>query len=138
MKLDLKSIFIIILLATTILFGYKWFFSGNKESKEIVKQLEKEFKELEKQKKSVDIDILQWRAKSDSLKTIDAKLKSELAKQEALTKAAEKEAKKSKDNLDKMRKDLEETRKNIEQIKNNPPNRTGDALLESLKNKTKR
>jgi len=37
-----------------------------------------------------------------------------------------------------MRKELEETRKKIEEIKNNPPNRTGDALLESLKNKTKR
>jgi predicted negative regulator of RcsB-dependent stress response len=38
-QLDIKSILILILLGLTILFGFKWFFSGDKASKERVKQL---------------------------------------------------------------------------------------------------
>lgn len=138
MKLDLKSILILIFFGLSILFGYKWYFSGDKESKERVKQLEKKFNELEKQKKPVDLEILSGQAKSDSLRNVYDRLKSELAKLEKLTKEAEMEVKKSKANLDKIKKDLEETKKKIGEIRNNPPNRTGDVLLESLKNKTKR
>ena len=137
MKLDIKSILILILLGFTLLFGFKWFFSGDKASKERVKQLEQQFKELEAQKKVVDLEIITWRAKSDSLKQLDVKLQAEIAKQESLTKKAEAEANRSKANLDKMRHDLAETQRKIEEIKNHPPNRTGDDLLESLKNKTK-
>ena len=137
MKLEIKSILILVLLGLTLLFGFKWFFSGNKESKERVKQLEQQFKELESQKKLVDLEIINWISKSDSLKQLDIKLQAELTKQEAETKKAEIEAKKSKANLDKLKRDIEETQQKIENFKKNPPNRTGDALLESLKNKTK-
>jgi hypothetical protein len=137
MKLDIKSILILVLLGLTLLFGFKWFFSGDKASKERVKQLEQEFKQLESQKKLVDLEIATWIAKSDSLKKIDVKLQAELAKQEAETKKAEIDANKSKANLDKLRKEMEETQHKIDEFKKNPPNRTGDALLESLKNKTK-
>ena len=137
MKLDIKSILILILLGLTLLFGFKWFFSGDKASKERVKQLEQEFKNLENQKKAVDLEIATWKEKSDSLKKLDIKLQAELAKQEAQTRKAEIEANKSKANLAKLRGDLAETQQKIEEIKNNPPNRTGDALLESLKNKAK-
>jgi predicted nucleic acid-binding Zn-ribbon protein len=137
MKLDIKSILILVLLGLTLLFGFKWFFSGDNASKERVKQLEQEFKDLENQKKTVDLEITSWRAKSDSLKQLDIKLQAELVKQEAQTKKAEIEANRSRANLDKLRGDLAETQRKIEEIKNNPPNRTGDALLESLKNKTK-
>lgn len=137
MKLDIKSILILVFLGISIFFGLKWFWSGDSASKERVKQLEKEYKLLEEQKKAVDIEIVTWRAKSDSLKKLDLKLQAEITKQELLTKKAELDAQKSKANLDKMRQDLAETKSKIEEIKNNPPNRTGDALLESLKNKTK-
>ena len=136
-QLDIKSILILILLGLTILFGFKWFFSGDKASKERVKQLEQEFKDLENQKKSVDLEINSWRAKSDSLRQLDVKLQAELTRQEAQTKKAEIEANKSKANLDKLKHDLEETQHKIDEFKKNSPNRTGDALLESLKNKTK-
>lgn len=138
MKIDLKSILILIFLGVSILFAYKWYFSNDIVSKERVKQLEKEFKYLEEQKKIVDSEITSLKLKFYELKKIDDKLKLELIEQEKLTKHAELEAKKSKSNLDKVKKDLEETRKKIENIKRNPPNRIGDALLESLKNKTKR
>ena len=46
MKLDIKSILILILLGLTLLFGFKWFFSGDKASKERVKQLEQQLQEI--------------------------------------------------------------------------------------------
>lgn len=137
MKFDIKSILILLLLATSLLFGLKWLWSSDKKSKERVKQLEKEFALLEKNKKAVDTELAIWISKSDSLKLLDAKLQAELAKQEALTKKAEQEVKKSKADLNGLREDLSETKNKIKEIKNHPPNRTGDALLESLKNKTK-
>jgi flagellar basal body-associated protein FliL len=137
MKLDIKSIIILVLLGLTLLFGYKWFFGGNKESKQRVKQLEQEFKQLESQKKLVDLEIATWKAKSDSLIKIDIKLQEDLARQEAETKKAEIESQKSKANLDKLKKDIIEIQNKIKEFKKNPPNRTGDELLESLKNKTK-
>ena len=137
MKLDIKSILILVFLGISIFFGLKWFWSGDSASKERVKQLEKEYKLLEDQKKAVHLEIVSWRAKSDSLKKLDLKLQADIAKQELLTKKAESDAQKSKANLDKIRHDLVETQHKIDEIKNHPPNRTGDALLESLKNKTK-
>jgi chromosome segregation ATPase len=135
MKLDIKSILILVLLGLTILFGFKWFLSGDSASKERVKQLELQFDSLQKQKAAVDIEINSWKAKSDSLKQLDIKLQSELVKQEAQTKKAEIEANKSKANLDKLRHDMAETKSKINDFKNHPPNRTGDSLLQSLKNK---
>ena len=81
-QLDIKSILILILLGLTLLFGFKWFFSGDKVSKERVKQLEQQFKDLENQKKFVDLEINSWRAKSDSLRQLDVKLQAELTKQD--------------------------------------------------------
>jgi len=137
MKLDTKSILILALLGLSLFFGLKWFWSGDSASKERVKQLEQEFKQLESQKKVVDLEIIAWKAKSDSLRLLDAKLQKEIENQEMLTRKAEQEAKNSRSNLEKMKKELAETRQKIDEIKSNPPNRTGDALLESLKNKTK-
>jgi hypothetical protein len=37
-----------------------------------------------------------------------------------------------------MKKDLEQTKQKIEEFKKNPPNRTGDDLLNSIKNKTQK
>jgi F0F1-type ATP synthase membrane subunit b/b' len=50
---------------------------------------------------------------------------------------AEKEAKNSNAKFSKIKKELSETREKIEEYKKNPPNRTGESLLESIKNKTK-
>lgn len=138
MKLDAKSILIMILLVSTLFFGYSWFFSDNKESKERVKQLEKEFKQLEKEKKLVDLEIIAWRSSYDSLVVLDKKIQAEIDRQEAITRKAEIEAQRSKANFDKLRLEIEKTKREIEEFRKNPPNRTGDALLESLKNKTKK
>lgn len=130
----------LIIIAVLFLFaavtGYKWYFGSNSASKERVKQLEKEFSELEKRKKESDLRIAQWQSKFDSLKVEDSKLLMEIERLHKETQLAEIEAAKSKGKLDGLRKELAETRKKIEEFKKNPPNRTGESLLESLKNKT--
>jgi peptidoglycan hydrolase CwlO-like protein len=137
MKFDIKNTIILILLIVSILFGYKWFIESDSGSKERVKQLEKEFTELENKKKLTDLEINKWKSKFDTLQKEGDILKQENIKLEAETKKAEQEASKSKSNLDKIRLEMIETKNKIEKLKNNPIKRTGDDLLQSIKNKTK-
>jgi hypothetical protein len=137
MKFDIKNTIILILLIVSILFGYKWFIESDSGSKERVKQLEKEFTELENKKKLTDLEINKWKSKFDTLQKEGDILKQENIKLEAETKKAEQEASKSKSNLDKLRLEMIETKNKIEKLKNNPIKRTGDDLLNSIKNKTK-
>ena len=57
MKFNIKNTIILVLLIVAIFFGYRWFIGGDSASKERVKQLEKEFTELENKKKLVDLEI---------------------------------------------------------------------------------
>lgn len=136
-KLDFKTILIIILLSLTIFFGLKWYFQRDNGSKERINQLEQKVEQLEKQKKEIDKQLLVWKNKFDSLVVENKKLEKDLYLQSEKTRIAELNANKSMQSLNKMRILIEESRKKIEELKNNPPNRTGDILLESLKNKTK-
>lgn len=136
MKLDLKSILILVLLLTTLIFGYKWFYSNSSASNERVKQLELEFKELEKKKLANNLEIDSLKNAFNLLKLEDARLKEERVKLENEARLAEITAAQSKEKLAKLRAELAETRRKIEEFKKNPPNRTGDILIQSLKNKT--
>jgi predicted negative regulator of RcsB-dependent stress response len=137
MKYDIKTIIILVLLGFTIILGYKWYFSGDDVSKEKVKQLEIENKKLEFDKKNSDIEINRWKVKFTDLDITDKKLKLEVSKSIKDAKDALIKANKSKLDLDNLQKGLNETRRKIEEFEKNPPNRTGDALLESIKNRTK-
>lgn len=137
MKFDIKNTIILILLIVAILFGYKWFIESDSGSKERVKQLEKDFTEMESKKKISDLEINKWKCKFDTLQKEGDRLKQENIKLESDTKKAEQEASKSKSNLDKLRLEMIETKNKIEKLKNNPIKRTGDDLLQSIKNKTK-
>ena len=137
MKYDIKTIIILVLLGFTIILGYKWYFSGDDVSKEKVKQLERENKKLESDKKNSDIEINKWKVKFTDLDITDKKLKLEVSKSIKDAKDALIKANKSKLDLDNLQKRLNETRRKIEEFEKNPPNRTGDALLESIKNRTK-
>lgn len=136
-KLDFKSILIIILLSLTIFFGFKWYFQWNNGSKDKINQLEQKVEQLEKEKKIVDKEILLWKNRFDSIDVVNKKLEYNLYLQSEKTRLAELNANRTIQSLNKIRILMEESRKKIEDLKNNPPNRTGDFLLESIKNKTK-
>ena len=77
------------------------------------------------------VGLIEWK------KIIKDELKAkQLIKFAQNTKAAEIKANKSKEELDKLLLRLAEIRKQIEEFKKHPSNREGDALLESIKNRT--
>lgn len=137
MRYDIKTIIILVLLGFTIILGYKWYFSGDEVSKDKVKQLEIENKKLESDKKNSDIEIAKWKVKFTELDITDKKLTLEVSRSIKEANDAKIKANKSKLDLDNLQKGLNETRRKIEEFEKNPPNRTGDALLESIKNRTK-
>lgn len=135
--LDIKSILILFFLVISLFFGYKWFYGGNAESKKRIKELEKEYRDLEKQKKENEKSILFWKNRFDSLQVEGNRLQEELELLEKKTQEAEANAEKSKSTLDRLRKELAETREKIDSIKKDPPVKSEEDLLQSLKNKTK-
>jgi hypothetical protein len=136
MKFDLKTILILVLLVVSTVFGLMWFFGGSDVSKEKVKQLEKEYKKLEQEKKVADAKILVWQGRFNIADTKDKKLSEEIIKSKADAKLADEKAKKSKADLDKVKGSIEENRKEIENLKKNPPVLTDEQLLEALIKKT--
>lgn len=137
MKLDFKSILILVLLGCTLIFGYMWFFRGDDGSKEQLKQLQEEYKEIEKQKKESDKRLIEYNEQLDSLLNVDKINKEKLLELEANVLEAENRANESESKFKDLQAQLKETRDKIKEFKNNPPNRTGDDLLNSIKNKTK-
>lgn len=138
MKIDFKSILILILLAFALFFGYKWYFTDTSDYKNKLKELQKEYQLLEESKKENNLLIEKYKFELDSIMVQDSLNAIRISELESKVFDAEKNAAKSKKEFDKLQKQLEETRKKIEELKKNPPNRTGDALLESIKNKTKK
>ncbi len=133
---DIKTILIIVLLSLTLIFGYKWYFGGDKESKDKVEILKKKVKELEKQEKEIDSKIKTWEAKFDKLDENDKKAKEDQLQIEKILIKYIEQTNKDKVELDAMKKRMSDTRKKIEEFKKNPSNRTGDDLMSSIKSKT--
>ena len=138
MKLEIKNIIILVLLGFVLFFGYSWLFSDNSGYKEKVKQLEKEYGELENEKKMTDKEIKKLKLKYDSLDVLDKTIKKDLVRLENELKNAESKAKISKSQLLKLQSEISENRKKIADFKKNPPTKTDEALLESIKNKTQK
>jgi chromosome segregation ATPase len=137
MKIDIKSILILILLGFTLIFGYKWYFSGNDGIEEKLNQLQVEYDEIENEKEESNKRLYDKSLFIDSLLVVDSLNNEKLSILEFNINEAEKEASVSNDKLNKLKKELSETRKKINEFKENPPNRVGDDLLNSIKNKTK-
>lgn len=135
MKIDIKTIIIISLLAISLFFCYKWYFSSDNLYKEKIDNLNSEYKKLEQSKKESDEKILTWKSKYDSLDVVDKNLSMDIKILKFNISKLEVKANTSKDSLTKISLRLKNAIKRINDF--NPPNRTGDFLLESIKNKTK-
>lgn len=135
-KLDIKSWLIIILLGFALIFGYKWYFSGP-DNKDEIKALLEENKVIQKERDSLKTARHILENDFNNLRMNDSLKASEIARLDKSLVIMQEEVNRSRKDFDKIRKELEETRKKIEEFKKNPPNRTGDDLINSLKNKTK-
>lgn len=137
MKFDIKNIIIICLLVISIIFGLKWYFTGNDSSKDKIKELEKKLVELNIELKNSNDRIERSKIKSDSLENVTKSIREEARKQAILTKKAEADVALYKNELNKAKQNTESLKIKIKQLESNPTNRTGDDLIESLKNKVK-
>ena len=137
MKLDIKSIIILILLGLTLIFGYKWYFDGDGGIDEKLNQLQEKYEIIELEKAESDRRLVDNGLVIDSLLLVDILYVKKIKSLEFNVKTAEYNANRSYDELGEIKRELSETKKKIDELKNDLPNRVGDDLLNSIKNKTK-
>lgn len=136
MKLDIKSWVIVGLVAACILFSCMWFFSGSGNRRDI-KQLKKENKELQFERDSLRIVRVKLQDKVKILEDMSADKDKKIAELDTKLTILNYDLNNTKKGFYQIQKELKEALQKVNDLKRNPPNRTGDDLLESLKNKTK-
>ena len=136
LKLDIKSILILVLLGVSIIFFALWYFKGS-DTKSRIKELEQINKNIEVQRDSL-------KNANKALKVDFDKRQKEIEERDNQIKLIEMELSKTKRDLvvanGKVRekeKELAETKKKIEDLKKNPIKREDDELIKSLKDKLK-
>lgn len=136
-NIDSKSILIIIFLGFSLFFGYKWYFSSSdrKDWKQKVEQLDKENSLLKIKRDSLQSSLSDLIFKYDSITHIDSILQVEISELEIDIINSKKSANKTLIELNSIKKELEKNKKKIIELENNPPNKTDNDLIESLKNK---
>jgi chromosome segregation ATPase len=131
-KFDIKTVVIVLLLLSSTVFGFMWFFSGNEVSKDRVKQLEADFKKLESEKAAADAKITEWKGKYVEADKMDKVLSGQISGLKKDSRISEEKARKSKEDLDNVQNGISENRKEIENLKKNPPKLSDDELMEAL------
>jgi LysM repeat protein len=132
MKLDFTKILILFLLISTIGFGLTWYFGGFDASKQRVKELEKDYKKLEKEKEAAEAKVEAWKEIFNEKDKQDKKMTQEVINAKTDANIARINAEKAKAELSKIQNSMSITRKEIEEMRNNPKAMTDDELLEDL------
>jgi predicted negative regulator of RcsB-dependent stress response len=134
MKLDIKSILILVLLGFCLLFGYKWYFSTeNSEYKKQVKDLRNKNKNLQRKRDSILLEINNLKEEFELIQKNDKLLRLKIDSLDNEIFISKLNMKKSESELKLIKENLLNNSKKIDSLKSNPPNRTGEDLLRSLK-----
>ena len=138
-QIDSKSILIILLLAFSLFFGYKWYFSmsDRKEWKDKVEQLNKENKALIDKRDSLQSSLNDLKIIYDDIVVKDSLLQIQISDLEKDIIDSKNKANRTVKELNKIKQELEENKRRIEELINNPIDKTDNELIESLKNKLK-
>lgn len=132
MKLNFNIILILFLLISTVGFGLTWYFGGFSESKERVKQLERDYKKLEGEKKIAEEKVAAWQEVYRLKDIEDKKLIIEVTNAKKEVTIARAMAAKFQLELSNIKGDMAQTRREIEDLKNNPRVLTDEELLKDL------
>jgi peptidoglycan hydrolase CwlO-like protein len=135
---DFKSILIFILLTLLMGVAYNWYFKADKDYKNQVKMLRDENIKIKNTRDSLSTNILNLEKEFIIIKDREDSLNNRIKILDIQISDARNKANKSKAELDALRIELLETNKKIKELRNNPPNRTGEDLINSIKNKTQR
>lgn len=135
--MDFRKIVILFLLLSSTGFGLMWYFGGYDPSKQRIKELEEQYKELEKEKQAAEAKVAAWKEVYNEKDAKDKKLAIEVGKAKTDAVLAKQNAEKAKAELTKLQGGMEQTKKEIEEMKHNPKVLTDDELLEDLIKNTK-
>lgn len=133
---DPKTIAIAVLVLLVLIFGATTFFKKDSLYKYKLEELQKVYDAEHNKRDSLDQELVKVRAEFAALKVQEKKLAAVVARLDQDIASAKSDANRSREELDRAKTSLEETRKKIADLKSNPPNRTGEDLLNSLKLKT--
>ena len=133
---DPKNIAIIALVFLVLIFGATTFFKKDSLYKYKLEELQKEYDKEHALRDSLDLEMSKVKIELAALKIKEEELANEVARLESEVLLAKEEANRSMEELNTTRAALSETRKKIQELRNQPPNRKGGKLLESLKLKT--
>jgi len=135
----MKKNIAIIVLSLTLIGGFVYFtqFSTKKYEEKIL-ELEAKRVVLIQERDSLDAVADSLHGEYVRLRELDEKAEKEIQKKDKLIADLKTRSARSQQNLDQLKQDMRETQEKIESVKRNPANRTGEELLESLKNKTQR
>jgi peptidoglycan hydrolase CwlO-like protein len=136
LKLDLKSVLVLVLLGFCILFFSMWFLKGTEYKKEF-KLLDKKYERLQHIRDSLVDANSRLKSDFDNIQTVVDQRNKKITKIESDLKKTKYELSKANSELSENKHDLEETKKKIEKLKKEPIKREGDDLLNSLKEKLK-
>jgi septal ring factor EnvC (AmiA/AmiB activator) len=134
--LDIKSIMIVVLFVISGIFFTQWYFGGENHRKERI-DLQKQNKELQKQKEDLSKDFDRLRKKFEKDSTDLEKIKIEIKYLDIKLKDKDAQIYKANKDLKDFKAGISKTKAEIQDLKDNPIKRTGDNLLESIKEKTK-
>jgi septal ring factor EnvC (AmiA/AmiB activator) len=134
MNFDIKNIIIIVLLGFLFVFGYMWY-SGRGEYKDRVNQLNKEIKDIQNIKDSIDVENKKLDNLLSNLQMEDSILQVKISEIEITNQKLTDDLIKSKKELLGFRTNIADVKRQIENIRKNPANRDEVELINSLKNK---
>jgi peptidoglycan hydrolase CwlO-like protein len=133
-----KNTLILILAGVAILFACTTFFRKDGEYAQQVKDLHAANEKLQAERALIDHQIVELQKAYNALEVKETALLDAIAQKEAEIAKSRAQATKSKAQLDHIMKEMAETRRKIKELTDNPPNRTGNDLLNSLKLKTQK
>lgn len=135
---DIKNLIILILLIFSLVFGYIWFWGGGKTYRDKIKNLEKTRLELVKERTKLEQQVDSLKIINELLIKNDEKLKVDIEKKDEEIRKLNKKFERSIIEFNDLKQKIKDTQIKIEEIKKNPIKRTGENLLNSLKNKTEK
>jgi peptidoglycan hydrolase CwlO-like protein len=135
-KLKTKDWAIVVLTVLLIIFsGYFFFSSSNYKSQ--LRNLKNTNDSLELEQKKIGKILEQLKDSAKTYRTNIKDLQTKIDKSEKDLKVKEAEINKAKKDLNHYKNDYDKTKKEIQKLEQTPLKRTGESLLNSLKEKTK-
>ena len=135
MKIDIKSILILVLFILSGFFLLKWLNSSDDELARENKKLIGEIKLIQKQRDSLVLERTKLEEEYKTLEKIIKEREARIAKLTSDLNKSEKDLSKAKSDLAAAQAKMEEINREIERIKKFPPKREGEDLLNSMKKK---